>query len=60
MKALPLQKIAKSKLWKFFGGVKPKEMKDTAKCAIQNTKLPNLICLPIERHLGKDCHTTKD
>ena len=47
MKALPLQKIAKSKLWKFFGGVKPKEMKDTAKCAIQNTKLPNLICLPI-------------
>lgn len=54
MKALPLQKIAKSKLWKFFGGVKPKEMKDTAKCAIQNTKLPNLICLPIERHLGKD------
>lgn len=49
-----LQKIIKAKIWKFFGGIKPKEMKDTSDCKIEDLGLPSIICIPIDRHLGKD------
>lgn len=29
MSSKQLQKIAQAKIWKFFGGIKPKELKDT-------------------------------
>lgn len=54
MSSKQLQKIAQAKIWKFFGGIKPKELKDTENCRIEDLKLPSLICLPIEKHLGKD------
>lgn len=54
MSSKQLQKIAQAKIWKFFGGIKPKELKDTENCRIEELKLPSLICLPIEKHLGKD------
>ncbi|WP_295354135.1 electron transport complex subunit RsxC [uncultured Succinivibrio sp.] len=49
-----LQKIIKAKIWKFFGGIKPKEMKDTSESRIEDLGLPSIICLPIDRHLGKE------
>lgn len=49
-----LKKIAQNKIFKFFGGIKPKEMKDTSDSVIEELKIPSLICLPIERHLGSD------
>ncbi len=49
-----LQKIAKAKIWKFFGGIKPKEHKNTTDSIIEKLPLPALICLPIDKHLGKD------
>ncbi len=47
-----IEKIKKGKIWKFFGGIHPKEMKDTASIAIAETKIPALITLPLDRHLG--------
>ncbi|MEF2913272.1 MAG: electron transport complex subunit RsxC, partial [Succinivibrio sp.] len=49
-----LKKIAQEKIFRFFGGIKPKEMKDTTDSIIEELKIPSLICLPIERHLGGD------
>lgn len=49
-----LQKIIKAKIWKFFGGIKPKELKETSDCKIEDLGLPSIICIPIDRHLGKD------
>ncbi|MGN0893362.1 MAG: electron transport complex subunit RsxC, partial [Succinivibrio sp.] len=54
MASSQLEKITRSKIWKFFGGIKPNEHKDTSTCAIEELKLPSIICLPIERHLGKN------
>mgnify|MGYP003379258343 CR=1 FL=1 len=47
-----IEKIKKGKIWKFFEGIHPKEMKDTASIAIAETKIPALITLPLDRHLG--------
>ena len=54
MASKQLQKIAQAKIWKFFGGIRPKELKDTENSRIEDLKLPSLICLPIEKHLGKE------
>ena len=47
-----LQKISNGKIWKFFGGIKPQELKDTSNCVIESLKLPSLITIPLDRHLG--------
>ncbi len=54
MPSIQLQKIAKEKIWKFFGGIKPAERKDTSGCEIEDLPLPSVICIPVERHLGKE------
>ncbi len=47
------EKIERGKIWKFFGGVKLPVIKPTAKDAIEELRLPSLITLPVERHLGE-------
>ncbi|MGN1280320.1 MAG: electron transport complex subunit RsxC [Succinivibrio sp.] len=54
MASSQLEKITKSRIWKFFGGIKPNEHKDTSSCPIEELKLPSIICLPIDRHLGRN------
>ena len=49
-----LQKIANGKIWKFFGGIKPQELKDTSNCVIETLKIPSLITIPLSRHLGPE------
>lgn len=49
-----LDKILKGKLWKFFGGIRPDEKKQTGSCAIESLGIPSLITLPLDRHLGPD------
>ena len=53
-KTLQLEKILKGKLFRFFGGIKPKEYKDTTDDVITDLKIPSIICIPVDRHLGKD------
>ncbi|MGN0915898.1 MAG: electron transport complex subunit RsxC [Succinivibrio sp.] len=48
------KKIAQGRIFRFFGGIHPKEMKDTSQSPVESLKIPSLICLPIERHLGSD------
>ncbi|MCR5537467.1 MAG: electron transport complex subunit RsxC [Succinivibrio sp.] len=45
-------KISAGKIWKFFGGLKLNDLKNTSADRILDLKLPNLITLPIDRHLG--------
>ncbi len=45
-------KIAKGKLWKFFGGIKPATLKSTSAAPISELSIPSLITLPLDRHLG--------
>lgn len=49
-----LQKIANGKIWKFFGGIKPQELKDTSNCVIETLKIPSLITIPLSSHLGPE------
>ena len=51
-KSRRLFRIAHGKLWKFFGGVKPLELKYAAGDAIEELKIPSLITLPLDRYLG--------
>lgn len=54
MSSKVLDKISKGKVWKFFGGIKPQEMKNTSNCVIEKLKIPSLITIPVENHLGPD------
>lgn len=47
-------KIMQGKLWKFFGGIKPKELKRTQDTPIEELPIPALITIPLDRHLGPD------
>lgn len=53
MASTQLAKILQGKIWRFFGGIKPQELKNTSDCAIEELPLPSLITLPLERHLGE-------
>ena len=48
------EKIKNGKIWKFFGGIHPFENKKTSNVAIEDTAIPALITLPVDRHLGAD------
>lgn len=52
MASAQLQKILQGKIWRFFGGIRPQELKNTSDCAIEELPMPSLITLPLERHLG--------
>lgn len=49
-----LEKIKQGKLWRFFGGIKPNDLKCTNHEAIEELAIPSLITLPLDRHLGPD------
>lgn len=53
MASTQIAKILQGKIWRFFGGIKPQELKNTSDCAIEELPLPSLITLPLERHLGE-------
>ncbi|WP_303963079.1 electron transport complex subunit RsxC [Succinatimonas hippei] len=48
-----LAKILKGKIWKFFGGIKPQELKKTGDIPIRELPLPEYVSLPVNRHLGQ-------
>ncbi|WP_294565480.1 electron transport complex subunit RsxC [uncultured Succinatimonas sp.] len=48
-----LAKILKGKIWKFFGGIKPQELKKTGNIPIRELPLPEYVSLPVNRHLGQ-------
>ncbi len=52
MASSQLAKIMHGKIWRFFGGIKPSELKNTTQTPIEELPLPALITLPLERHLG--------
>jgi len=52
--SFPVKKILKGKIFNFFGGIKPKELKNTSGVAIEELPIPSILCLPLEKHLGKD------
>ncbi len=52
MAAAQLAKILHGKIWRFFGGIKPAELKSTSAAPIEELPIPTLITLPLERHLG--------
>ena len=47
-----LLKILKGKVWKFFGGIKPQELKHTTAIPIRTLPIPAYVTLPVNRHLG--------
>lgn len=51
-KTRQLIKISRGRTWKFFGGVNPPELKYASEDAIEELKLPSLITLPTDRHVG--------
>ena len=48
-----LAKILKGKIWKFFGGIKPQELKKTGDIPIRDLPLPEIVSLPVNRYLGQ-------
>lgn len=52
-KTRQLYKIAHGKIWKFFGGVKPEPFKYAKDDPIEDLRIPALITLPVDRHLGE-------
>ena len=48
-----LAKILKGKIWKFFGGIKPQELKKTGDIPIRELPLPEVVSLPVNRYLGQ-------
>ena len=48
-----LAKILKGKIWKFFGGIKPQELKKTGDIPIRELPLPDSVSLPVNRYLGQ-------
>ncbi len=53
MASTQLAKILQGKIWRFFGGIRPHELKTTTADPIEELPLPSLITLPLERHLGE-------
>lgn len=49
-----VEKILAGKHWKFFGGIHPASMKNSSSDAIEELRIPALITLPLDRHLGKN------
>lgn len=52
-KSRQLLKIARGKTWRFFGGIEPPQMKYASEDPIEDLKIPSLITLPVDRHLGE-------
>ena len=48
--SFPVKKILKGKIFNFFGGIKPKELKNTSGVAIEELPIPSILCLPLEKH----------
>lgn len=51
---LLVDKIKNGRIWKFFGGIRPRENKSNASLAIERTAIPTIITLPVDRHVGAE------
>ncbi|MBQ9273965.1 MAG: electron transport complex subunit RsxC [Succinivibrio sp.] len=51
--AFLIDKIRQGKVWRFFGGIRPPELKQASASPIEELRIPSLITLPVERHLGE-------